>query len=248
MILFNPLFLRFCLLYLGGGGSDGGGSGTSTTVQNIPDELKGLATAYSNKAINMSNTPYQSYTGQRFEDLNAVQGAGLQQTVNRATNGSATMNNAESNLNSMMGNQENPYLRGMVNSAMDSAQGRVMSQFGGSNYGSSANQEALATQLMGAANPLLSSAYESDQNRRLQAIGQAPTFGNQAYTDASQLMNAGQVIQDQGQQGLDFAYQQFQEAQDNPYKQLAAMGGVFGSNLGGSSSTSSEQSSDSGGK
>lgn len=233
---------------MGGGGSSGGGGGTSTTTQNIPDELKPLATAYTNKAIGLSETPYQPYTGQRYADLNSAQNAGLQSTINRAVGGSQTMNNAEGNLNSMMSNQENPYLRGMVNSAMDAAQGRVMSQFGGSNYGSSANQEQLATQLMGAANPLLSSAYESDQNRRLQAIGQAPTFGNQAYQDASQLMNAGQVMQDQNQQGLDFNYQQFQEGQNNPYKQLAAMGGVFGSNLGGSSTTNSTQQSGGGGK
>lgn len=233
---------------MGGGGSGGGGGGTSTTVQNIPDELKPLATAYTNKAIGLSNTNYQPYTGQRYADLNSIQNTGLQSTINRAVNGSATMNNAESNLNSMMSNQENPYLRGMVNSAMDAAQGRVLSQFGGSNYGSSANQEQLAQQLIAAANPLLSSAYEADQNRRMQAINSAPTFGNQAYQDASQLMNAGQVLQDQNQQNLDFNYQQFQEAQNNPYKQLAAMGGVFGSNLGGSSTTTSNQQSSSGGK
>lgn len=230
------------------GGGGGSGGGTSTTVQNIPDELKPLATAYTTKAIGLSETPYQPYTGQRYADLNAVQNTGLQSTINRAVGGSQTMNNAEGNLNSMMSNRENPYLRGMVNSAMDAAQGRVLSQFSGSNYGTSANQEQLATQLMGAANPLLSSTYESDQNRRLQAIGQAPTFGNQAYTDANQLMNAGQVMQDQNQQGLDFNYQQFQEAQNNPYKQLAAMGGVFGSNLGGSSTTTQQQQSGGGGK
>ena len=217
-------------------------------VATLIDQDRSTKSTLTNKAICLSQTPYQPYTGQRYADLNSVQNAGLQSTINRAVGGSQTMNNAEGNLNSMMSNQENPYLRGMVNSAMDAAQGRVMSQFGGSNYGSSANQEQLATQLMGAANPLLSSAYESDQNRRLQAIGQAPTFGNQAYQDASQLMNAGQVMQDQNQQGLDFNYQQFQEGQNNPYKALAAMGGVFGSNLGGSSTTTSNQSSGGGGK
>jgi hypothetical protein len=227
---------------MGGGGSSGGG-GTSTTTQNIPDELKPLATAYTNKAIGLSDTPYTPYSDQRYADLNSVQNAGLQSTINRAVGGSQTMNSAEGNLNSMMSNQENPYLRGMVNTAMDAAKSKVQSQFSGSNYGTSANQEQLTSQLMNAANPLLSSAYESDQNRRLQAIGQAPTFGNQAYQDASQLMSAGQVMQDQNQQGLDFSYQQFQEGQNNPYKQLAAMGGVFGSNLGGSSTTTSDQSS-----
>lgn len=232
----------------GGGGSSGGGGGTSVTTQEIPAELKPLASAYTSKAIGLSNQPYTPYTGQRYADLNPTQQVGIGATLNRAINGSQTVNNAESNLNSMMTNQENPYLRGMVGSAMDAAKGKVLSQFSGSNYGTSANQEQLATQMMNAANPLLSSAYESDQNRRMNAIQMAPTFGNQAYQDAQQIMNAGQVLQDQNQQNLDWQYQKFSEAQDLPYKQLAAMGGVFGSNLGGTSTTTQQQSGGGGGK
>ena len=80
-------------------------------------------------------------------------------------------------------------------------------------------------------------AYDADQARRLQAIQMAPTYGNQAYTDAAQLMGAGQTQQDQAQQGLDYGYSQYQDAQNLPYKQLAAMSGVFNSNLGGTSTT-----------
>jgi hypothetical protein len=62
-------------------------------------------------------------------------------------------------------------------------------------------------------------------------------YGNQAYTDADQMLKIGQIQQDQSQQGQDFNYQQFQDAENLPYKQLAAMSGVFGSNLGGESKT-----------
>lgn len=65
----------------------------------------------------------------------------------------------------------------------------------------------------------------------------AQQFGNQAYTDAEQMLKAGQTAQDQEQQNLDFNYQQFQEAENLPYKQLAAMSGVFGSGLGGTSTS-----------
>ena len=218
----------------GGGGS---GGGTSTTVQSIPDELKPLASAYTSKAIDLSNQGYVPYSGQRYADLNGMQNQGINMAANRALSGSQTVNNAEQNLNGMMSNQENPYLRGMVDTAMDAAMGKVNSQFSGSNYGSTAHQATLANSVMSAANPLLSNAYESDQNRRMSAIGMAPTFGNQAYQDAAQLRSAGQQLQDQAQQGLDFNYQQFQEQQNLPYKQLGAMSGVFGSNLGGTSTT-----------
>jgi hypothetical protein len=225
------------------GGGDSGG-GTSTTTQNIPAELKPLATQYASQAINLSNTPYTPYTGQRYSDLNAVQDTGLGMTINRALNGSQTMNNAENQLNGMMQGGTNPYLQGMVSDAMGQAGTQVNSQFGGSNYGTTANQETLARTLGNVASNMYGEQYNTDQNRRLQAIQLAPTFGNQAYTDASQLMNAGQVLQDQSQQGLDFNYEQFQNQQNDPYKKLAAMSGVFGSNLGASSTT---QSSNSGG-
>lgn len=216
----------------------GGGGGTSTTTQSIPSELKPLATAYTDKAINLGNQGFTPYGGQRFADLNTTQNLGLGMVQNRALNGSATMNNAEGNLNQMMGGQQNPYLDAMVNKAQANVLGNANAAAGRSgSFGNSGIAEAAARQMGDVATSMYGGAYESDQGRRMQAIGMAPTFGDAAYKDASQLMNAGQVMQDQQQQGLDFNYGQFQEAQNLPYKQLAGMSGVFGSNLGASSTT-----------
>lgn len=241
MKLYKLIFsaVEYCTLW-GGGGSGGGGS--STTVQEIPAELKPLATRYTQDAIKLSDTPYQAYTQQRYADLNGLQNQAIMNTANRAMAGSATMNNAESNLNQMIQGGSNPYLDGMVNKAMGNVQSRINSQFSGNNYGSTAHQETLQTGLGDIANQMYGSQYQNDQANRLSAISQAPTFGNQAYMDASKLMSAGQQLQDQQQQGLDFNYQQFQEAQNDPYKKLAAMSGVFNSNLGGSSSTTQQSS------
>jgi hypothetical protein len=60
----------------------------------------------------------------------------------------------------------------------------------------------------------------------------APGLSQAGYQDAAQLLQAGQLSQNQDQQNLDFDYQQFQEEQNLPYKQLAAMGAPFGSGLG----------------
>lgn len=67
----------------------------------------------------------------------------------------------------------------------------------------------------------------------------APTYGNQAYTDAAQMFKVGQQYQDNTQQGLDAQYQNYLDQQNLPYKQLAAMSGVFDSGLGQSQSTKS---------
>lgn len=217
----------------------GGGGGSSTTKQEIPAELKPLASAYTNKAMRLSNQPYNPYKGQRFEDLNETQQQGLDMIKQRVLNGSQTMDNAEAALNAnIQGGQTNPYLDQMVGKAQDS----VRSQFNtgavnSGSFGNSGLQEQFANNLGDVATQMYGSAYETDRNRQMQSIGMAQQFGNQPYTDASQLLNAGQIEQDQAQQNRDFQYQQYQEQQDLPYKQLAAMSGVFGSNLGASSST-----------
>ena len=238
-------------------GGGGGGQPTSTTTnKEIPAELKPLAAAYTDKAINLSQQSFNPYTAQRYEDLNATQNAGIGKVQNRAINGSATMGNAEGNLNQFIsGGQTNPYLDSLVSKA----QGSVVEQFNNMtkpqteaamrNSGSFGNsgydqlmqnqQKAAGEQLGDIATQMYGQAYEGDQSKRIQAIGMAPTFGNAAYQDASQLLNAGQIQQDQKQQGLDFNYQQFQDAENLPYKQLAGMSGVFGSNLGGSSKSTS---------
>ena len=65
----------------------GGGGGSSVTTQEIPQELKPLASAYTRKAIDVGNSGYDPYTGQRYADLNATQMTGLGQIADRAING-----------------------------------------------------------------------------------------------------------------------------------------------------------------
>lgn len=221
--------------YFGGGG----GSEKSTTTQELPAELKPLATAYTNKAIALSKQGYNPYTGDRYADLNGVQNQGLSQTIDRAVNGSQTMDNAEQALNQQIqGGQGNPYLDSMVQRAQDSVKSNFnTSAINSGSFGNSGVQEAYAKQLGDVASQMYGQAYDGDQARQMQAIGMAPQFANQAYTDANALMTAGQVLQDQDQQNKDFDYQQYQEQQNLPYQQLAAMSGVFGSNLGNSAST-----------
>ena len=218
----------------------GGGQGApSTTTQNIPEELKPLAAKYSQDAIALSNTGYTPFTGQRFADLNSTQNAAIGAIQYRATNGSQTINNAEGQLNNIIaGGNTNPYLDSMVGRAQDS----VRSQFNtgavnSGSFGNSGLQEQFQKGLGDVATQMYGQAYDGDRARQMQGIGMAQQFGNQAYTDANQLLNAGQLQQDQAQQQADFGYQQFQDQQNDPYKKLAAMGGVFQSAPGQSSTT-----------
>lgn len=217
----------------------GGGGGESRTVQDIPPELKPLASKYASDAINLSNQAYTPFTGQRFADMNQTQMQGLDAITQRAMQGSQTVNNAETQLNDIIaGGNTNPYLDQMVGRAQDSVRsGFNTAAVNSGSFGNAGLAEQFQKGLGDVATSMYGNAYETDRGRQMQGIGMAQQFGNQAYTDAGQLLNAGQIMQDQQQQGLDFGYQQFQERQNDPYKKLAAMSGVFGSFPGQSSTT-----------
>ena len=224
-----------------GGGSGGGGS--STTTQEIPKELKPLATRYTSEALNLFDTPYQAYGGQGVADMNAMQMGGLGMAANRAIGGDAAINAGYGNImdtlsGKYMNPETNPYLKQNTQAAMDQAMGSINSQFNRPGaFGSSAHEGVSAGQLGNIASQMYGQNYAQERNNQLNAWGAAQTYGNNAYNDANQLMNAGQALQDQTQQGLDWDYAQFQDKQNYPYKNMQAAAGVFGTNLGGTSTT-----------
>lgn len=234
----------------------GGGGGSSKTVQSIPPELKPLATAYSNKAIGLGNQGFQPYNAQRYAGPTGAEQYGLNMIANRAQNGSQLINTGTSTLNNMLQpGQSNPYL----DQAVSRAQSSVVDQFNNmtkpqtesamvrsGSFGNSGLQQTLQNQQVAAgkqlgdiASQMYGQDYENSQGRALQAAQLAPQYANSQYNDAQQLLNAGSYARNFDQQNKDFAYNQYQDMLNLPYKQLGAMSGVFGSNLGGTSTTKS---------
>lgn len=234
----------------------GGGGGSSTTTQTIAPELKPLATAYTRKAIDLGNQGFKAFNAPRYSGPTGAEQVGLDQIANRAINGSPLINQGSAALNQMLKpGQSNPYLDDTVRRAQSS----VVDQFNNmskpqtesamvrsGSFGNSGLQQTLQNQQIAAgkqlgdiASQIYGQDYENSQGRALQAAQLAPQYANSQYNDAQQLLNAGSYARNFEQQNRDFQYQQFQDSQDLPYKQLAAMSGVFGSNLGGTSSTKS---------
>lgn len=233
----------------------GGGKQKSTTTQSIPTELKPLATAYTNKAINLGNQGFQAYGGQRYAGPTGAEKQGLNMIAERSQNGSALLDTGSQSLQNMMRpGQSNPYLDQAVNRAQSS----VVDQFNNmakpqtesamvnsGSFGNSGLQQTLQNQQVAAgkqlgdiASQMYGQDYQDSNNRALQAAQLAPTYANADYNDAQQLLNAGAYARNFDQQNKDFGFQQYQDQQNLPYKQLGAMSGVFGSNLGGTSTTS----------
>lgn len=268
-----------------------GGGSTSSTTQSIPNELKPLAAAYSSKAMDLSNTPYQGYDNSQVAELNKNQNLGMNMIVGRATGGNALMNqgsntmqnalasgDAATSLGQLGSNQyagSNPYLQQNIDSAMGDitrnyndaiAPGLTTQMVGSGSFGNSGAQAAtqnslndLTKNLGNTASSMRMQDYTAQQglaenqlNRNLTAaqdyagrndqmksqyLNLAPTYANQAYTDADQMMKVGQQQQDNNQQYLDSKYQSWSDQQNDPYKKLAAMSGVFGSGLGNTATT-----------
>lgn len=128
--------------------------------------------------------------------------------------------------------------RGLQNQQFNVGNYNQMGQFN-ANLGLSdiGRNASLAQDVLNNQNQFGLNAAQLRSSNMFNALSQAPTYADAPYKDAAQLMNIGQMGQDAKQQNLDFAYQQFQDAQNDPYKKLSAMGGVFGTNLGGTSVT-----------
>lgn len=251
-----------------------GGGSTSSTTQSIPTELKPLAAAYSDKAMNLSSQSYQGYDGNQVADLNWYQNAGADKIANRALGGDSLMNQGKSTMQNALGTGNaatknayagpNPYLQQNIDAAMGDitrnyndaiAPGLTTQSVNSGSFGNSGAQAAqqnslndLTKNLGNTASGMRMQDYSAQQqlgenyaNRndqmKSQYLNLAPTYSNQAYTDAAQLMNVGNMNQDNQQQKLDAQYQAWTDQQNDPYKKLAAMSGVFGSGLGNTAST-----------
>ena len=226
------------------GGGGGGGDSTSSSAITYPEEIKPLLTNVANLSNDIYAQDWQGYGGQRYADLNGTQQQALQMTSDRAMNGSPIMDAANSSLTGMLqGGQTNPYLDQMVGKAQQSVVDSYnlsakpqmeAAMVGSGSFGNSGlqqmqqkSQSDLQDNLGNVATQMYGNAYNTNQANQLQALGMAQSYGNQAYTDASQLLRAGDTMQDQSQNNLDFGYEQWQQQQDDPYKKLQAMTGSF---------------------
>lgn len=181
--------------------------------------------------------------------------------------GSSTMQNALASGKAATGNAyagSNPYLQQNIDAAMGDitrnyndaiAPGLTTQSVGSGSFGNSGAQAAQQNSLNDLTKNLgntasgmrmqdytaqqqLAESYAGRNDQMLQNyLGQAPTYANQAYTDAAQLKGVGDMYQDNQQQHFDANYQNWTDQQNDPYKKLAAMSGVFGSGLGNTATT-----------
>lgn len=224
-------------------GGGGGGGGKSTTTQGLDPRLYPLVDTFTSQAQQVANKPWQGYTGDRFAGMNSDQTQALDMIRQQSQSG--VQGQAEGALGQFLqGGQENLYLTQQIAQAQNETadaynrqvrpnqvmQAQQSGSFGNANVmDAQAKQDSQLQQNLGnIASSMRFNAYNTDQANKMQALGLSPSIQQAGYTNAGQLLNAGNVQQNQAQDQADFSYQQFQEQQNDPYKKLQAMSGVFG--------------------
>lgn len=225
----------------GGGGNSAPAATSSTTTREIPTWAQPAAQDLLARGQTLSNTPYQTYQGQRIADMTAPQIQGLQQIQNTALNGSPEQQAARQNyVDTMSGKyltpDSNPYLKNMVNTAMNDVQTRVNSQFNGNNYGTTAHQETLQRGLSDAALNAYGQAYTQERNNQIKDATLAQQYGNMDYNNAQQLIGVGDIQRQESQDVLNNQYADWVAQQNQPYRQVDVLANALGAAVNGQGS------------
>lgn len=232
-----------------------GGGGSSTTTTEIPDELKPLASAYAQRALEMSNNTYTPYTGQRFANENQYQ-QNAYNNLDALASGKGGLSDASAAMLDQIasGQGNNPYLDQLVANAQRSvtdaynnnvAPSQVTGAVNSGSFGNSGVQQAaqfqqnqLQRSLGDIATQMYGQAYNTNQQNALAAAGlQQQNATNQAQINNA-LLNAGNNAYNQAQQQYDFNYDQWSDAQNQQYRNLDVLGAPFTLNLGSKTTTS----------
>lgn len=230
----------------GGGNSGGGGSSvpantSSTTTREIPAWAQPSAQNLLKRGEELSNKPYESYAGQRIADMTPEQTAGLGMVANRALNGSPEETLSRNQFNDTMSGKyldpaSNPYLSSIVNRTMGDVASKVNSQFGGSNYGTTAHQETLTRNLSDAATNIYGQNYANERTNQMKGLAVAPQFGNLDYANAQQLIGVGDIKRQESQDVLNNQYADWVASQNQPYRQIDVLGNALGAAVNGQGS------------
>jgi hypothetical protein len=217
---------------------------TQVQTKEIPAWAQPAAQDILARGQTLSNTPYETYQGQRIANMDSRQTQGLNQIQSRALSGSPEENAARQQYtNTMAGNylspESNPYLKATVQQGMDDVQGRVNSQFNGNNYGTTAHQETLTKNLGQVANDAYGQNYVNERNNQMKQSALLPQYQNIDYNNAQQLTGVGDIYRQESQDVLNNNYSDWSASQNQPYRQIDVLGNALGMAVNGQGSTQS---------
>lgn len=195
-------------------GSGGGGSPsevTQTSVTEPPEEIKPYIGPFMQRAVGLSNTPFQEWQGNRVEQLNPLHYAGMDL-------GMATGGMLKDILDPNFADRGGPAFNRMADQ-LQGRYGNLMAQQGLSNSGA-AQQQARDY------NDLATTMYRPYYQMQLNAIPQVTAA-------AQNFLGAGDILREQGQANINEQIRAFEAQRMHPYQMMDVYANALRTGYGG---------------
>lgn len=234
---------------------------STTTTTQLPDWAAPYAKTALERANELSQRPYEFY-GNATAPLTDLQMQGIDLGQYRALTGAPDINAARQEYAKTVGGDylspaTNPYLDATYNRAARAvtdqytnaiapaqmAQAARARALGNTGFQESMNQGryALGENLGNLATDIYGGNYNAERGRQTAALGLAPAFGNLDYADANALLQYGGVQQQNQQDQLTQAYNEFQNARMQPYTGLQYLSGILPTAVGNQGTSVNQQ-------
>ena len=161
----------------------------------------------------------------------------LEASTNRALSGSELQRMGRGQMESTLRGDYlaagNPYMDAAFNSAANLVTPRVASQFAGAGrYGSGAATGEMTRQLGELAGNMAFQNYQTERNRQVQAMNQAPQYAQMDYLDANTLSRIGSAREAQAQSQLQDSINRHNFEQTKEAQKLGTYLGLVGGGYG----------------
>ena len=206
-------------------------STTSTSVSEIPEDLKPLLDKYVTRGEQLADTPFTSYEGERVAGLNPLHDAGAQLATTRAMYGDPAIEAGRQNVAGMLSGDyyNSPAFAHASRRGLENIQGSVGSMFGAQGLSNSGVQQ----QAMRDANDFQMGLINAEQQRMPQYLQSALQYGQEPYESANQLLGMGDMYRGYDQARINDARSRFDEQKRYPYQQQDVLGATFNTGMGG---------------
>lgn len=229
-------------------GSGGGNSAPANTTQTVTQQLPSYVQPYAEQAmqrgVELSNQPYQAYTGERMASMTPEHEVALGGITNRAISGSPGMNATNQNLAATMRGDflspgSNPYLQQTFDRGMEGIRSAITPKFGHMQAfgGNTGYNEAMARGAADLASNVYGGNYQMERDRQIKGMALAPSIASQDYADAQALLGVGDVRRQYAQDQLNMDYEEWLRQQNHPYAQLDVLANAIRGGIGGGGTT-----------
>ena len=213
---------------------------TSTSISEVPKEVKPYLSQFLKRGEAASRTPYSAYgegTDDRISPLNQAHLAGLQLAGTRAAYGDPAVESGRGMLaGALSGDYFNdPAFAHASRRGLENIQGTVGSMFGAQGLSNSGVQQ----QAMRDANDFQLGMINQERQRMPQYLSAALQYGQEPYNAAQQLLGVGDIGRQYDQDRINDAMAQFEQQRMYPYQQLDVARNTLLTGMGGGGTTTS---------